>query len=151
MKKAKKKKIAKYIALAIASIYLLLLIISGVFMASMMSVTYESSFIGVTVEHYKIDFKANTTDRSYYNVDGTPRAYYSNELTAGQEIKLKTICIVSLMPLWRRNYNNPFIMDGDQWDVIRNYGKFKHETYGSNAYPLTYRWVLWAIADTMKK
>jgi len=36
---------------------------------------------------------------------------------------------------WKRNYVNPDVCDGTQWELIIDYGIRKKKTYGSNRYP----------------
>jgi len=36
---------------------------------------------------------------------------------------------------WKRNYVNPDVCDGTQWELLIDYGIRKKKTYGSNCYP----------------
>ena len=147
MKKISVKKILVALLSLAITIYLMAVIASAVFMSRMTSLTYNATGFGVTLAEYQIDFEANTAERNYYNYDNTLSEHTKCFLTANQERKLKIIAAFPLMPLWKSNYNNPNIYDGNQWNLVKRYGNTKQITFGSNAYPLTYSFVLAAIQD----
>lgn len=145
MKKISVKKILVALLSLAITIYLIAVIASAVFMSRMTSLTYNATDFGVTLAEYQIDFEANTAERNYYN--NTLSEHTKCFLTANQERKLKIIAAFFLIPLWKSNYNNINIYDGDQWNLVKRYGNTKQITFGSNAHPFTYHFVLAAIQD----
>jgi len=144
------KKYAKILVIAIAICYILAVIVSSMMIRQMTQITYNATAFGTTIREDIIDFKGNTAQRNYYDFYGEPTKQKENQISMAKEFKIKTICAVSLFPLWREYYLNPFIMDGDQYSIIRSYGDEQRIIYGSNAYPFTYPLVLYAIDNAFE-
>lgn len=102
---------------------------------------------------YQLDFVDDRAELNFYDFDGTRSAHAEQTFSAAQQTKIRLVCAISLMPLWRDDYYNPFVEDGDHWHTIMTYSNREKTTYGSNSYPLTYRFVYHAIMsvfDSMK-
>lgn len=119
-------------------------------MSCMTSLTYNDIGFGITLTEYIIDFESNMAERNYYDFSGMQTAHTSVILKSNQESELKLVLALSLFPLWRNSYINPRIMDGNQWRFIKNYNTKEYFTYGSNAYPLTYNWVMFEMGKIYK-
>lgn len=146
MKKINLKRMFKRILLFFGISYMLAVILSVVLAIRMSSIVYESTAFGIVLHEYKLDFISNKAECNRYDFDEVQVEHEEIELSSLQEWKFKTLFAISLGPLWRKSYYNPFIMDGDQWNITRVYSNEKKDiTYGSNAYPLMYSFVLHAI------
>ncbi|MEG2687264.1 MAG: hypothetical protein RR954_09155 [Christensenellaceae bacterium] len=153
MSKAKLKKLAPRVLIIFFVIYLLCLIYCGVSVFKMQTLTYNSTGWGIVLTEYKLDFVGDLTVLNYYDFDGTLSTHTQNTFSPAQQTKVRLVCAISLMPLWRGEYDNPYVMDGDQWHTIITYGNREKTTYGSNSYPLTYCFVhntIISIFDTIK-
>lgn len=150
MKTGKLKRYFRYAILIVIGCYILAVTISIAMMSQMTKITYNTTAYGTTLSEYIVDFKANTAQRNYYDFDSNPRDYKENVISPIKEFGIKTVCSFSLFPLWRKNYFNPLIMDGDKYNIVRSYKERENVIYGSNAYPLTYWFVLWAIGNAFK-
>ena len=146
-------KLKKYIRCAIfvaIGCYILAVIISIAMMSQMTQITYNATAYGTTLREDIVDFKTNIAQRNYYDFYGKPTDHKENLISPAKEFGIKCVCSFSLLPLWRKNYFNPFIMDGDQYNIARSYKESENVIYGSNAYPLTYWFVLQAIDNAFK-
>ncbi|WFA07808.1 hypothetical protein [Tissierella sp. Yu-01] len=150
MKTGKFKKYFRYAILMAIGCYILAVTISIAMMSKMTKITYNATAYGTTLIEDIVDFKTNTAQRNYYDFDGNPTDHKENLISPIKEFGIKSVCSFSLFPLWRKNYFNPFIMDGDQYNIARSYKENENVIYGSNAYPLTYWFVLWAIENAFK-
>lgn len=151
-KKEKLKRAARKILFAAAVIYLVCLIFSMISVFHMQELSYNAWGWGVILAEYKLDFADDFLERNYYDFDGTLMTHVENSFTTAQQLKVRFICSFSLMPLWRGTYINPSVADGDQWELISINGKEERRVYGSNAYPLTYRFVystIRSVCDTV--
>ena len=145
MKLKNSKKIIKILISIVFVCYIALVIISSVMLSQITQITYRASAFGTVIREDIIDFKENAAWRNYYDFNKTPVQQKENKIDAEKASEIKFICAVSLFPLWRESYHNPSILDGDQYVIIRTYDNEESATYGSNAYPLTYAFVLSAI------
>lgn len=146
MKKINLKTLFKRILIFFSISYVLALILSLVLVIRMSSIIYESTAFGLVLEEYKLDFISNKSEYNNFDFDGIQVKHEEINLSSLQEFKFKTLFAISLVPLWKKSYDNPFIMDGDQWNMTRSYSNEKKDiTYGSNAYPVTYSFVLRVI------
>ncbi|MDE7282156.1 MAG: hypothetical protein K2N85_00975 [Lachnospiraceae bacterium] len=149
MRKAKFKKIViTVLALAIAS-YLLCLIFCTVYIFKMHTLNYNSSGWGVVLSEYKLDFDNDLAEVNYYDFDGTLKTHREDTFSAEQQRKVRLACAISLMPVWKSRYINPNVMDGAQWELTVTYYEKEKRTYGSNAYPLLYRFAYDAIRSVI--
>lgn len=138
MRKASIKKITLYVLILLAVLYLLCFIISMAAAFNIQTLTYRSTGWGVVLAEYQLDFADDLTELNYFDFDGTLSSHTENTFSTSAQIKVKFICAVALMPLWKNEYNNPFVQDGDHWHTIMSYNDKTITTYGSNSYPLTY-------------
>ena len=145
MKKVKLKKLIPLIILSILVIYLLCLVYCMVAAFQMKSINYSSSGFGVVMEEYELNYEENSAALSHYDYDGNVTEHTEAALTSAQKTKVRLICAVSLMPMWRSRYVNPAINDGNQWRMIISYKGKEKEVYGSNLSPLTFSFVEDAI------
>lgn len=135
------------------AIYLLCLTYCMVSVFNIQTITYNSTGWGVVLAEYKLNFAEDLAELNYYDFDGTRSAHVENPFSGVQQAKVRFVCAIALMPLWRSGYNNPFVVDGDQWCIIISYENREKATYGSNSYPLTYPFVYHTIVsvfDMMK-
>lgn len=150
MRKAKLKKIVIIVlALFIAS-YLLCLIYCTESVYKMHTLNYNSRGWGVVLAEYKLDFDNDLVEANYYDFDGT-FSHEENTFSAEQQRKVRLACAISLMPIWKSRYDNPNVFDGDQWELTVTYDGKEKYTYGSNAYPLFYRFAynsIMSVIDT---
>lgn len=150
MKTGKLKKYIRFSLFVAIGCYIFAVIISIVIMSQMTQITYNATAYGTTLREDIIDFKTNTARRNYYDFYGNQTGHKENLISPAKEFGIKCVCSISLFPLWRKNYFNPFIMDGDQYNIARSYEERESVIYGSNAYPLTYWFVLQAIDNAFK-
>ncbi|MDR7856326.1 hypothetical protein [Tissierella sp.] len=150
MKTGKLKRYFRYAILMAIGCYILAVTISIAMMSQMTKITYNATAWGRTLTEYIVDFKTNTAQVNYYDFDGNPWDHKENIISPIKEFRIKSVCSFSLFPLWRKNYENPFIMDGDQYNIVRSYKERENVIDGSSAYPLTYWFVLWAIHNAFK-
>lgn len=150
MKIKKFKKYIRYFIIVVFGNYILAVIISAVMMSQMTQITYKTTTFGITIEENILNFKANTAQRNYYDYNRELINHEENSIDKLNNFNIKLICSLSLFPLWRKNYDNPSIMDGDQYTIIRSYENGESIIYGSNAYPLTYAFVLSAINSAFR-
>lgn len=141
------KKRLLQILLVLAITYGVLVIISGIFTLRMTAFSHNSSAFGRTIRTYTIHFTEQRATWNVYDFDDQLISQQEVNLSKWDVVKIKLILSVAIAPCWRKSYNNPFILDGDQWHVIREYGDKKVKTYGSNAYPMFYQVVLHTIKE----
>lgn len=139
MRKARLKKTFRCVLITLLALYMLCLLCCAVSVFRMQTLTYNSTAWGVVLAEYKLDFVHGFVEKNVYDFDGTLSAHAENTFSEEQQTKLRFVCAVSLMPLWRGRYNNPHVLDGDQWYTVIDYGGREKVTRGSNAYPVTYR------------
>ena len=144
------RKIGLYFLIAVLGIYVVAVIVSAVLMAQMKQITYTSNAWGKIIMEAKIDFTESRATRIYNDIYGELREQKENPISDAKKTQIKAICSFSLFPIWRKNYNNPRIMDGDQYSIVRRYENSESVIYGSNAYPLTYRFVYKAIYNAIE-
>ena len=137
-------------AIAIAGGYIIAVIISAIMMSQMTQITYNATAYGAVIREDTINFEANTAQRIYYDFDGELRGHEDSQIGAADIFKIKSVCSLSLFPLWQKIYYNPYIMDGDQYNIVRAYNNSESVVFGSNAYPLTYRLVMMVIENAVK-
>ncbi len=146
IKKINLKTLFKRILIFFSISYVLALILSLALVNGMSSIIYESTAFGLVLEEYKLDFISNKAEYNSFDFDGIQVEHEEINLSSSQEFKFKTLFAISLVPLWKESYDNPFIMDGDEWIMTRAYSNEEKDiTYGSNAYPVMYPFVLHAI------
>ena len=153
MRRTKLKRIAIRVLLLFSISYLLCLIFCTVSVFHMRTLNYSSMGWGVVLAEYKFDFVNNLAEVNYYDFDGTLRTHREDSFSTEQQMELRLACAVSLMPVWRYDYYNPGVADGDQWHVIISYDEKEKHTYGSNSYPLLYRVAydkIRSVVDTIK-
>ena len=143
-------KYGRYLIIAVIGIYIIATIASGIMMSQMTQITYNATAYGTTLRKDIIDFNTNKSQRNYYHYDGELREQKEKTIGTEEQLKIKVICSLSLFPLWQKHYYNPSIMDGDYYNIIRSYKNDESTVYGSNSYPLTYRFVMRAIKNTME-
>ena len=100
----------------------------------------------------KFDFVNNLAEVNYYDFNGTLKTYREDSFSTGQQMKLRLACAISFMPVWRSEYYNSAVLDGNQWRVTVTYDEKEKHIHGSNSYPLLYRVAYGAIssvADTI--
>lgn len=134
-------------------IYLLCLVYCTASVFTMQALTYNSMGWGAILAEYKLDFAEDSIELNYYDFDGTLSTHLESAFTPAQQAKVRLSCAISLMPLWRSAYDNPFVMDGDQWRTITVYNSGEKITYGSNSYPITYHFVyhtIMSVFDSVK-
>lgn len=139
------EKYSRFLMIAIMGSYIIAVLASAIMMIQMTQITYHDTAWGTTLREDRIDFRANTYELTYYDLHGEMRSHYENSISIVKKLNTKLICSLSLFPLWRKNYYNPGVMDGHHYNIVRAYGNSKSEVYGSNAYPLTYSFVMKAI------
>ncbi len=150
MKTGKLKRYIRYVIIMAIGCYILAVIISIAMMSQMTKITYNATAYGTTLREDILDFKTNTAQRNYYDFYGNSTDHKENLISSAREFRIKSVCSFSLLPLWRKNYYNPLIMDGDHYNIARSYKESESVIYGSNAYPLTYWFVLQAIDNDFK-
>lgn len=149
MRKVKLKRIIIIVlALFIAS-YLLCLIYCMASVYKMHTLNYNSRGWGVVLAEYKLDFDNDLAEVNYYDFDGTLKTHREDTFSAEQQRKVRFACAISLMPIWKSRYINPNVMDGAQWELTVTYDEKEKRTYGSNAYPLLYRFAYDAIRSVI--
>ena len=133
-------------AVSIAGGYIIAFAISAVMMSQMTQITYKLIAYGEAVREDVVDFGVNTVQRNHkYSLDKNA----TSEISTAEIFKIKSICSLSLFPLWQKHYYNPFIMDGDQYTIIRAYRDSESVVSGYNAYPLAYRLVMMVIENVI--
>jgi len=137
-------KTGRYMLIAILGSYIVAVIISAVMMAQMKQITYNSTEYGAAIKELRIDFGSNTATRIYYDFYGEPREIKENPISNSKKVQIKTVCTFSVFPIWQKYYNNPWVMDGDYYNIVRGYENSESVFYGSNAYPLTY-WFVYEV------
>lgn len=149
MRKVKLKRIVIIVLTLFIASYLLCLVYCTASVFKMHTLNYNSRAWGVVWAEYKLDFDNDLVEDNYYDFDGTLTAHYENTFSAGQQIKVRFACAISLMPIWKSRYINPNVFDGDQWELTVTYDGKEKQTYGSNAYPLLYRFAYGAIRSVI--
>lgn len=142
MRKIKFKKIiliVSIILIVFIAFYLSRLVYCRVEVSNIHTLNYSSYGWGVVLVEYNLDFDNDLAEVNYYDYDGTLSSHSEKVFSAEQQDDVKSAFIISLMPLWKSNYNNPGVMDGDHWLLKVTYGEKEKQTYGSNAYPRLYR------------
>jgi len=142
-------KAGRYLLIAILGSYIVAVLISAVMMTKMKQITYNSTAYGVTIKQLRIDFASNTATRIYNDFYGEQREHKENPISNSKKMQIKAVCTVSLLPIWQKYYHNPWVMDGDYYNIVRGYENSERVFYGSNAYPLTYWFVYKAIHNTI--
>ncbi|MDR1588617.1 MAG: hypothetical protein LBS51_00285 [Oscillospiraceae bacterium] len=137
-------KVGRYLLIAVLGSYVVAVIISAVMMAQMKQITYNSTAYGVTIKEVKIDFLSSTAIRNYYDFYGEQSEHKENAISNAKIMQIKTVCTISLLPIWQRDYHNPWVMDGDQYNIVCGYKNGERSFYGSNAYPLPY-WLVYGV------
>ena len=154
MKKIITKKRVSYFIFGIVGVYILAVGISAVMMSQTTQITYDAHGEGLKLRTIVIDFKENTAQNIYYNLYdvnlGLPLEIKEYPINTSTKLQIKTVCSFSLFPLWRKNYYNYRILDGDEYYITITYGNNERVIYGANSYPLTYRPVMWIIRKTVK-
>ncbi|MCL2462087.1 MAG: hypothetical protein FWF44_05425 [Defluviitaleaceae bacterium] len=156
MNQTARKKIKKFLKFfrvfiyAIIGLYTLAVIISAILMSQIQQITYNALAFGVTIRTNIVDFQTNIAQQDINNFDGELKEHKENSISEERSFKIKTICALSLLPLWLKNYHNPFVLDGDYYNIVRSYKNSSIVTYGSNAYPLGYDFVLNAILGAIE-
>jgi len=139
-------KFSRYLIITVVGSYILTLILSAIMMSQMTQITYHATDHGVTIREDIIDFDTtNAAKRNYYDYYGNPQEKIETSISNSEKFKIKVICSFSLFPLWHEYYDNPNVMDGDQYHIVRSYEKGESVIYGGNAYPITYILVFNAI------
>ena len=136
-------------AISITIVYAVAVIVSTVMVNQMTEITYRATAYGVTIREDVVSFEMNSSQRSYYGFDGEIKSTEESAIDIAEKRKIRLICSFSLFPLWQKSYYNPYVMDGDQYIIERTYGDNSSLIHGGNAYPLTYRLVMWAIENAM--
>lgn len=149
MNKTKLKKFAIGILLLFTIFYLLCLIFCTVSVFQIRKLNYSSIGWGVVLVEYKLDFVNNLAEVNYYDFDGTLKTHREDSFSTKQQMKLRLACAISLMPVWRNEYYNPNVNDGDQWHLVITYDEKEKHTRGSNSYPLLYRVAYNAISSAV--
>ena len=142
-------KTGRYLLIAILGSYIVAVIVSAVLMAQMKQIIYNSTAYGVTIKELRIDFTSNMATRVYYDFYGEQRELKENPISKAREIQIKAVCTISLFPIWQKYYHNPWVMDGDYYNIVRGYENNESVFYGRNAYPLTYWFVYGVIHNTI--
>ena len=143
-------KVGRYLLIIVLGSYIVAVIVSAVMMAQMKQITYNSTAYGVTIKEVKIDFAASTAMRNYYDFYGEHKEQKENPINGLKKIQIKAACTFSLFPIWQEYYHNPWVMDGDYYNIVRGYESGESVFYGSNAYPLTYWFVYGAIHNAIE-
>ncbi len=138
MRRTKLKRVIIRVLLLFIAFYLLSLIFCTVMAFQMRTLNYSSMGWGVVLAEYKFDFVDNLVEVNYYDYDGRLITHKEDSFSEEQQMNLRLACAISFMPIWRDDYYNPAISDGDQWCVLVSYDKKENRTYGSNSYPLLY-------------
>lgn len=149
MRKAKLKRIIIIVLALFIAFYLLCLIYCTASVYKMHTLNYNSSGWGVVLAEYKLDFDNDLVEANYYDFDGMLKTHSENTFSAEQQRKVRFACAISLMPIWKSRYVNPNVMDGAQWELTVTYDEKEKRTYGSNAYPLLYRFAYDAIRSVI--
>lgn len=150
MKRAKWKRGILCVLLLGIVLYLTGLIYCATVVSRMETLSYNAWGWGVVLAEYKLDFANDSVEVNYYDFDGTLMAHRKDKFSEEQQKEVRSACVASFMPLWRKRYINSSVADGDQWYIIADFGLKEKYVYGSNAYPLTYRNVydkIRALAD----
>ena len=142
-------KYGRYLIIAVIGSYIVATMASGIMMSQMTHITYNATAYGTTIREDIIDFNAGKSQQNYYQYDGELREHTDRIIGTTEQFKIRVICSLSLFPLWQKHYYNPSIMDGDYYNIIRSYKNDENTIYGSNAYPLTYRFVMRAIKNAV--
>lgn len=145
MKKFINKKTICCFTFGVIGAYILVVIISAVMMSKMTRITYNAIAYGTTIKTIVVDFAENTAQKTTSDFYGKQMTNQKNSIKALEEIHIKAMCSLALLPLWRKTYDNPWVVCGDHYNIIRSYGNNESPVYGSNAYPLTY----WLIMRTI--
>lgn len=149
MRKARLKRIVIVVLLLFIASYLLCLIYCTASVYKMHTINYNSSGWGVVLAEYKLDFDNDLAEANYYDFDGMLKTHRENTFSAEQQRKVRLACAISLMPVWKSRYYNPNVMDGNQWQLTVTYDEKEKRTYGSNAYPLLYRFAYDAVRSVI--
>jgi len=139
-----KAKASRFLLIAILGSYIAAVIVSAVMMTQMKQITYSSTAYGITIKELRIDFASNTATRVYNDFYGEQRELKENPISNSKKMQIKTVCTFSLFPIWQKYYHNPWVMDGDYYNIVRGYENSESVFYGSNAYPLTY-WFVYEV------
>lgn len=140
------EKYSRYLMITVVGSYIVAAIASVIMMNQMTQVIYNSTEYGSIWKQISIDFENNTAWQIIYefNGDGEIKEHRENPLSDAAKMKIKAVCAFSLFPLWQKSFDNPWVMDGDQYNIVRNYKNGNSVIYGSNAYPLTY-WLVYRV------
>ncbi|MGL5435616.1 MAG: hypothetical protein ACRDBO_09515 [Lachnospiraceae bacterium] len=138
-------KIGRYLIRAVIGSYIIAVIVSAIMITQMNQITYSSTAYGVTIKEVSIDFASNTATRSYYDYYGELVDFTENPISSSKKMQIKTVCAISLIPIWQEYYHNPWVLDGDNYYITKGYESSESVFYGSNAYPLTHWFVYWII------
>lgn len=138
-------RLSRCLIIVVIGSYIVTMVGSAIMMGRMTQITYNATAFGATIREDIIDFDANITKRSCFDFVGNLTVNQETTMSKPEEMVIKVVCSVSLFPLWHESYENPYIMDGDQYNIVRHCDNGSSVVYGSNAYPLTYRLVMMAI------
>lgn len=144
------RKIGQYLIRAVIGSYIIAVIVSAIMIMRMNQITYGSTAYGVTIEEVIIDFASSTASNNHYDYYGELTDFKELPISSSKIIQIKTVCAISLFPIWQVYYDNPWISDGDKYVIKRSYESGESTIYGSNAYPLTYLLFYRIIYDFME-
>jgi len=145
-------KVLWLLIIAAAIAYVTAAIVSWVKMSEMRKITYQATAFGFVIRKDTVDFENNTAERIYFGWNGElgePYEQNKNSFDESEEFRIKLVFSLSLFPLWREEYVDWDVFDGDQYSIIRSYEDSESVVSGSNAYPLTYRFVMSAIENAV--
>lgn len=144
------EKIGQRFMQAVLGCCIVIVAVSAIMISQMKQITYKSIAYGLPVKEVRIDFASNTATRRYYDSNGEPSGITENPLNRRKEVQIKTVCAFSLLPIWPKRYYNPWVMDGDCYNIVRSYENSESTFCASNAYPPTYWFVYEAIDDAVQ-
>lgn len=151
MKKKYIKRIAGMILSGIVLLYLAGLLYSTVLVFRMQELNYTAWGWGVVLVEYNLDFANHYAERNYYDFDGALSSHVEGAFSEGEQTEIRLVCAISLIPLWKSEYVDPYVSDGDQWEITIDDGEKGKSTYGYNAYPFTYRLVYGSIRSIFER
>ncbi len=115
--------------------------------AHIRSLRFESLGFGQVLFEYQLDLDTGLAEYNSYEYDGTLRTHKEGRLSDAQQKQLQRACGLALVPLWKDQYVDPRICDGDQWRMVIGYEDEEKGIFGSNAYPPFYWWLRRRISE----
>jgi hypothetical protein len=102
---------------------------------ALIPVRLEFSIGGYSGPHYSVHLQNGSLYYQFSQLRGNPDQVVEIEPTVRKWQNFKKKLDALGVWAWEKNYDNPGVCDGTQWDLLIDYGNQRIDSSGSNLYP----------------